>query len=210
MGSGGREESLVNRDALRATAHNGCIQPVRGSYGAIHVASHRRPRATLRPRSVALVLLVVGLGVAAYFFLAGALSPRPSVRILSPVTNATVPAGKTTVTVEVRNAELSMAVAPAKGVHLHYYLDANAPSAQSQPVVPTTGAWASSTKTTHEWNVTGAGLHILAVQLVTSDDRPLNPPAVAAVVVQVPKTPSTSAPSSTPTKTSPAKAEGGC
>ncbi len=200
----------MNRDALRATAHNGCIQPVRGSYGAIHVASHRRPRVAIRPRGVALVLLVVGLGVAAYFFLAGALTPTPSIRILSPVTNATVPAGKTTVIVDVRNAELSTAVAPAKGVHLHYYLDANVPTAQSQSAIPTTGALASSAKTTHEWSIAGAGLHILAVQLVTSDDRPLNPPVVAAVVVQVPKTPSTFVPANTPTKTTPATAAGGC
>ncbi len=168
----------------------------------------------IRPRSVALVLLVVGLGVAAYFFLAGALTPTPSIRILSPVANATVAAGKTTVIVDVRDAELSTAVAPAKGVHLHYYLDADVPTAHSQSVVPTTGAWASSTKTSYEWSIGSVGLHVLAVQLVTQDDRPLNPPVVAAVVVQVPKPLSTSAPSSasssTPTKTSPATAGGGC
>jgi len=199
----------MNRDALRATAHNGCIQPVRGSYGAIRVASHRRPRVAIRPRSVALVLLVVGLGVAAYFFLAGALTPAPSIRILSPVANATVAAGKTTVIVDVRDAELSTAVAPAKGVHLHYYLDADVPTAHSQSVVPTTGAWASSTKTTHEWSIGSVGLHILAVQLVTQDDRPLNPPVVAAVVVQVPKAPSTTPPPSTPSKASPTSSAGG-
>ncbi|MCX6101251.1 MAG: hypothetical protein NTV92_07500 [Candidatus Bipolaricaulota bacterium] len=159
---------------------------------------------------MALCLLLVGGGVAAYLFLSGANAPAPSVRILSPVTNATVPAGKTTVIVDVRDAELSTAVVPAKGVHLHYYLDADVPTAQSQSVVPTTGALASSAKTTHEWSITGAGLHILAVQLVTSDDRPLNPPVVAAVVVQVPKVPSTLVPANTPTKTTPAKAAGGC
>ncbi len=200
----------MNREALRATAHNGCIQPVRGSYGAIYVASPRRPRAAIRPRGVALVLLVVGLGVAAYFFLAGALTPTPSVRILSPVTNATVPAGKTTVTVEVGNAELSTAVAPAKGVHLHYYLDAIVPTTPNQSTVPAVGAWASSAKTTYDWSISGAGLHILAVQLVTSDDQPLNPPVVAAITVQVPRTPSTSTPPATPTKTSPAPTAGGC
>jgi len=204
----------VNRDALRATAHNGCIQPVRGSYGAIRIASRRRRYPAVRPWSLLIVLFFVGAGVAAYFFLAAALSPQPALRIISPTTDAAISGGKTTVTVEVRNADLSSGAASAKSYHLHYYLDATIPTAHDGSAIPATGAWASSTKTTHEWSITGAGLHVLAVQLVTQDDRPLDPPVVAAVVVQVPKPLSTSAPSSasssTPTKTSPATAGGGC
>ena len=204
----------MNRDALRATAHNGCIQPVRGSYGAIRIASRRRRYPAVRPWSLLIVLFFVGAGVAAYFFLAAALSPQPALRIISPTTDAAISGGKTTVTVEVRNADLSSGAASAKSYHLHYYLDATIPTAHDGSAIPATGAWASSTKTTHEWSITGAGLHVLAVQLVTQDDRPLSPPVVAAVVVQVPKPLSTSAPSSssssTPTKTSPATAGGGC
>ena len=203
----------MNRDALRATAHNGCIQPVRGSYGAIRIASRRRRYPAVRPWSLLIVLFFVGAGVAAYFFLAAALSPQPALRIISPTTDAAISGGKTTVAVEVRNAELG-AAARGKSFHLHYYLDATIPTAHDGSAIPATGAWASSTKTTHEWSIGSVGLHVLAVQLVTLDDRPLNPPVVAAVVVQVPKPLSTSAPSSasssTPTKTSPATAGGGC
>jgi hypothetical protein len=199
----------MNRDALRATAHNGCIQPVRGSYGAIRIALRRRRYPAVRPWSLLVVLLLIGAGVAAYFFLAGALSPQPALRIISPTTDVAISGGKTTIAVEVRNAELG-AAARGKSFHLHYYLDATIPTAHDRPAIPAIGAWASSAKTTHEWSISGAGLHILAVQLVTADDRPLNPPVVAAVVVQVPKPPSAPAPSSTPAKTSPAKAKGGC
>jgi len=199
----------VNRDALRANAHNGCIQPVRGSYGAIRIASRRRRHPAVRPWSLLIVLLLVGAGVAAYFFLAGALSPQPALRIISPTTDAAISGGKTTVAVEVRNAELG-AAARGKDFHLHYYLDAVIPTSPDQPAVSSTGTWASSTKTSHEWSIGSVGLHVLAVQLVTQDDRPLNPPVVAAVVVQVPKPPLAPESSITPTKTSPATAAGGC
>jgi len=199
----------VNRDALRATAHNGCIQPVRGSYGAIRIASRRRRYPAVRPWSLLIVLFFVGAGVAAYFFLAAALSPQPALRIISPTTDAAISGGKTTVTVEVRNADLSSGAASAKSYHLHYYLDATIPTAHDGSAIPATGAWASSTKTTHEWSITGAGLHVLAVQLVTQDDRPLDPPVVAAVVVQVPKPPSTTSSPSAPSKASPTSSVGG-
>ena len=199
----------MNRDALRATAHNGCIQPVRGSYGAIRIASRRRRYPAVRPWSLLIVLFFVGAGVAAYFFLAAALSPQPALRIISPTTDAAISGGKTTVTVEVRNADLSSGAASAKSYHLHYYLDATIPTAHDGSAIPATGAWASSTKTTHEWSITGAGLHVLAVQLVTQDDRPLDPPVVAAVVVQVPKPPSTTSSPSAPSKASPTSSVGG-
>lgn len=198
----------MNRDALRATAHNGCVQPVRGSYGAIHVASHRRPRAALCPRSIAVILLVVGLGAAAYFLIAGALSPQPRLRILSPAADAVILGGKTTVSVEVRGGELGAAVRD-KSYHLHYYLDADVPNAHDRPAIPATGAWASTMRTTYDWDISGAGIHILAVQLVTSDDRPLSPPVVAAVVVQVPKTPLAPASVRGSAATSPGAAAGG-
>ena len=198
----------MNRDALRATAHNGCIQPVRGSYGAIRIASRRRRYPAVRPWSLLIVLFFVGAGVAAYFFLAAALSPQPALRIISPTTDAAISGGKTTVAVEVRNAELG-AAARGKSFHLHYYLDATIPTAHDGSAIPATGTWASSTKTSHEWSIGSVGLHVLAVQLVTQDDRPLSPPVVAAVVVQVPKPPSTTPPPSTPSKASPTSSAGG-
>ena len=64
----------MNRDALRATAHNGCVQPVRGQYGAIRYTPRTRIRRTVRPWSLLLILLLVGGGLAAYLLLSGTLS----------------------------------------------------------------------------------------------------------------------------------------
>ena len=145
---------------------------------------------------------MVGGGLAAYFLLAGAFSPQPSLRILSPASDSVVAEGKTSVTVEVRNATLG--AGPGRLYHLHYYLDAIVPVVSGRSAIPTTGAWASTVKTSYDWDIRGPGLHVLAVQLVTAEDRPLDPPVVAAIAVQIPKP----APD-TPTKTSSAN-EGGC
>jgi hypothetical protein len=193
----------VNREALRVTARNGCIQPVRGNYGAIRLPSCSRPRAAIRPRSIALVLLLAGMGIFAYFLVSQALEPRPSLRILSPAPNSVVLGGRVTISVEVENARLSTGTGAAEGRHLHYYLDAIVPTAHDKPAVPTSGSWTSTTKTAHEWSISGEGLHILAVQLVGKDDRPLNPPVVAAVVVHAPQPAAT--PPASPQPTSPVK-----
>lgn len=183
----------MNRDALRATAHNGALQPVRGTYGAIHVSSRSRLRSGIRPRGLLAALLLVSGGLAAYLFLPGALAPKPTLRIVSPESGATVVANTVTVVVDVQNAELS-----AQGLHLYYYLDAVVPLAAGESAVPTTGAGVSSLRTSHRWDVASPGLHILAVQLVTADDRPLKRPIVAAVAVYVPKAPASPAPTSAP------------
>jgi len=156
-------------------------------------------------------MFVVG-GVAAYFVLSGAHAPSPSLRILSPTANATIPGGKTLVTVELANAQVGVTgtTGQSKGYHLHYYLDAVIPTAPGQSAVSATGTWASSTKTSHEWNIGGVGLHVLAAQLVTGDDRPLSQPVVAAVVVQVPKSPTVLPAPSSPSNASPARSAGGC
>lgn len=193
----------MNRDALRATAHHGCVQPVRGSYGAIHMASRRRQRSAIRPLRVAFALMLVGGGIAGYLLLSGADSPTPSLRILAPGPNATIPGGKTLVTVEVQSIQLGEAVGSSNGYHLHYYLDAIVPTTAGQKAITAKGTYASTIKTSYEWTIANVGLHVLAVQLVTNDDLPLRPPVVAAVTVQVTKAPSSSTPtpsrSSTPT-----------
>lgn len=194
----------MNRDALRASAHNGCVEPVRGRYGAVSLSGRGRPRATVRPRRIALVLALAGLTVLVYFLVSSVLEPRPSLRILSPAADSVISSGKVTVAVEVENAELSSSTTSSKGRHLHYYLDAVVPTDRAKPAVPASGAWTSTTKTSHEWAVTGAGLHILAVQLVAGDDRPLSPAVVAAVVVQVPR-PAAPPPAASPQPTSPVK-----
>ena len=200
----------MNRDALRATAHNGCVQPVRGTYGAIRMASRRRRGIAVRPLRLALILMIVGGGIAAYFLLSGADSPAPSLSILSPGPNATIPGGKTLVTVEVQNVRLGQVAGSSRGYHLHYYLDAVVPTTKGKPAVTATGSYASTTKTSNEWAVSTMGLHVLAVQLVTNDDLPLNPPVVQAITVQVPKPPTSTPATPSRSTTKPTPTGGGC
>lgn len=174
------------------------------------MASRRRRGIAVRPLRLALVVMIVGGGIAAYLLLSGADSPAPSLRIVSPSPNATIPSGKTEVSVDVQNVQLGSETGTSKGYHLHYYLDATVPTTKGRPAIPTTGSYASTTKTSHEWTISNMGLHILAVQIVTGDDKPLSPPVVQAITVQVPKPP---APTSTPpskSTTKPAPAGGGC
>ncbi len=200
----------MNRDALRATAHNGCLRPTWGAYGAIRRPAQPRRRTAFRALGVAAAAVVIGGGIGAHFFLSGAPAPTPSIRILSPIPDVTLVGGKAFVAVEVRNAQLGVSTSSAKGYHLHYYLDAIVPTEGRRSANPSVGKYVSTTKTAHEWTVSGVGLHVLTVQLVTDDDRPLTPPVVAAVTVKVPKGAS-SAPSPSPsTPSPPAKTPGGC
>ncbi len=173
----------MNRDALRAAIPSGCVQPVRGHYGAVRRSTRRRPWSRIRLRSLALIAVLGGLAALAYVLVSGAMQPRPSLRILAPLPDTVIAGGRTTVVVEVENAQLSA----SNGHHLHYYLDAVVPTARGKPAIPASGTWTSTTKTTQDWDLTGEGLHVLAVQLVDAGDRPLDPPVVAAVVVTVPR-----------------------
>lgn len=193
----------MNRDALRVSARNGCVQPVRGSYGAVSVRRRRRWPSAVRPRSVGLILLLGAGGLLAYFLVSATFEPRPTLRIVSPASDAVVAAATVAVVVDVSGATLSSGGGSSRNLHLHYYLDAEIPSDPTKPAVPTTGAWTSTTRTSHEWTLRGEGLHILAVQLVASDDRPLSPPVMAAVVVRVPRPAAT--PPASPQPTSPVK-----
>ncbi|MBI3930705.1 MAG: hypothetical protein HY325_01635, partial [Chloroflexi bacterium] len=66
----------------------------------------------------------------------------PSLKILSPVPNATLPAGPVTVKIEVTNFsivnKLGQSSAAGEG-HIHYYLDAEPPVTPGQPAVSAPG-----------------------------------------------------------------------
>jgi hypothetical protein len=105
--------------------------------------------------------------------------------ILSPLPNAVVSEGPTTVSVNVLNARW-IAKPDREGAHLHYYLDVEPPTAPNRRAVTRLGSWASSSGASFVWNVVGAGTHRLSVQLVRADDTPFTPPVLAAVSVVIP------------------------
>lgn len=199
----------MKRNMTCLTAYNGCIRPSRTGYSPVRAKALRRRPGVARSVGLLVVLALIGAGVAGFFLVVGADKPAPSLRIVSPTPDSTVQPGMTSVTVEVRNAHLGKGTAAGTGYHLHYYLNAVVPTSKGQPAIPSTGRYVSTTSTSHEWRIEDEGLHVLAVQLVTDADLPLDPPVVRSVTVRVPRPPSTPLPPSKPA-TSPAPMGGGC
>jgi len=97
------------------------------------------------------------------------------VLILSPEFDGGVMAGNVTVVVRMEN--------PPPGSHLIYYRDAVPPSAEGIPALSAPGTWAVSAMAAYTWHGVSPGTHTFAVQLVNSDDTPLDPPVLDAVDV---------------------------
>ncbi len=112
----------------------------------------------------------------------------PRVRILSPEDVGIAGPTNFTVTVAVENFQLVDALGgsnvPGEG-HLHYFLDAEAPTSPGVPAIPATGRYAPTANTTYTWTDVPGGYHIVAVELVNNDHTPLVPPATDTITVIV-------------------------
>jgi len=116
----------------------------------------------------------------------------PIIEIKSPSEGAKVQAGNVTVSVQVFNFSLmdkfGQENVPGEG-HIHYYMDAEAPTKPGQPAVTTAGSYAPSANAAHTWQNVAAGAHNFSVQLVNNDHTPIGPPAVRTVNVTAVATP---------------------
>lgn len=117
---------------------------------------------------------------------------RPGVEITYPVAGADpLPAGDVLVAVTVR----SFSIVDVNGSggrggdgRVVYYLDVDPiPTDNDATDVPNAGSGRAevSSMTSHTWPDVSAGRHILGVQLVDDDDRPLDPPVVDSVEIVV-------------------------
>jgi len=117
-------------------------------------------------------------------------TPAPKITILLPQNRSVVPAGDITVTVDVANfnlvAKLSQDNVPGEG-HIHYYMDADAPTTPGEPAVTEAGTYAATAATSYTWKNVAAGTHTFSVQLVNNDHTPLSTPVVVKIVVTVSK-----------------------
>jgi plastocyanin len=93
--------------------------------------------------------------------------------------------------------------------HLHYYLDADAPTTQGQPAVLTSGVWAHVATTSYTFTNVSAGSHTISVQLVNNNHTPLNPPVVQKITFNVTAATTTSTAPTTPTTTTTTTTTGG-
>jgi hypothetical protein len=114
--------------------------------------------------------------------------PSPRVTVLLPQNRSVLRPGDITVTVSLANFnpvdKLGQANAPGEG-HIHYYLDAEAPTEPGKPAVTAPGTYAATSATSYTWKNVTPGTHTFWVQLVNNDHTPLSPPVVIKVVVTV-------------------------
>jgi hypothetical protein len=168
----------------------------------------RHHRNRVRPWLVALGTLVVATSGAVFLMHDSAEVPF-SITVLAPVNGSAITPGATTISVQLSSVRWRDGRS-SQGLHLHYYLDVDPPTAPDRPAVTRLGTWASSDLTFHVWNVVGAGTHKLSVELVRGDDTPLVPAVTASVLVQIPSVGGAPTSSSGQPLQKPASAGGGC
>jgi hypothetical protein len=115
-----------------------------------------------------------------------AVSPGPpSVFIITPPFDGGILTGNVTILVEVSNFILvseEKENKPGTG-HLIYYQDVVPPVMRGVPAFTRPGTYGVSDTTTFEWDGITPGTHTFAVQLVNTDNTPLDPPMVDAIDV---------------------------
>ena len=113
-------------------------------------------------------------------------STAPSIKFVNPLDGGSVAAGDVMVTAEATNFklvdQLGKANAAGQG-HIHYFLDADAPTTQGKPAVTAAGTYDATASTTYVWKNVSAGTHTLSVELVNNDHTPLNPPVVQKITI---------------------------
>jgi plastocyanin len=131
---------------------------------------------------VSLLLLILALII----FPACAADGVPQISITEPKDGSEVAAGNVTVFVEVMNFDLvnKLAMASVAGEgHIHYFMDAAAPTAQGKPAITKPGTYVPTVNTSYTWTNVAMGMHNFSVELVNNDHTPLSTPVVAEVNV---------------------------
>ena len=126
----------------------------------------------------------------------------PTLTITAPTDGATLPPGNITVSVQVSNFQLVDKLGQTNVAgqgHLHYFLDADAPTTPGQPAVTAPGTYAATATTSYTWPNVAAGSHKLSVELINNDHTPLASPVVKSVTVTVSGATTTLPPTTTTT-----------
>jgi plastocyanin len=135
----------------------------------------------------------------------------PTIAITSPLDGAMIPAGNITVTIQAINFSIvdkqGQPSIPGQG-HVHFYMDVSPiPTDPTKLAIPTnaSAAWAHVSGNTYTFTNVPPGMHTFTVQLVNNDHTPVQPSAIAIVMVTVagPTTtnPTTTLPTAIPTST---------
>jgi outer membrane protein assembly factor BamB len=191
--SGGYGGATVVNDLVFTGTFDGMLYAFKRDTGQ-QVWSYQSPAAVNAWPAVAgdtLVWPLAGAGIPSVIgFKLG--STAPTIRFDSPLDGASIPAGDVTVTAETANFKLVDQLGKPNSAgqgHIHYFLDADAPTTQGQPAVTAPGTYAATANTTYTWNNVPAGKHTLSIELINNDHTPLNPPVVQKITVTVDSNP---------------------
>jgi outer membrane protein assembly factor BamB len=185
--SGGYGGATVVNDLVFTGTYDGMLYAFKRDTGQ-KVWSYQSPAAVNAWPAVAgdmIVWPIAGAGIPSVLgFKLG--STSPVVNIVSPVASSALAAGDVTVTAEATNItlvdQLGQPSAAGQG-HIHYFLDADAPTTPGKPAVTAPGTYAATAATSYTWKNVPAGTHTLSVELVNNDHTPLNPPVVQKITV---------------------------
>lgn len=103
--------------------------------------------------------------------------------------------GDVTISVSVSNFQLAdkdgQPATAAEG-HLLYSLDGNLPASEDSRAPGNTGSWAETASEIYTFHHVGSGTHIISVELVANDGKPLNPTTIATMTVVITELPHSS------------------
>jgi plastocyanin len=119
-------------------------------------------------------------------FKLGAKGGSPQSMITEPKEGAILPAGNITVSVSVKNFNLSNKFGQANVTgegHIHYFKDATAPTKPGKPAVTASGTWTNTVNKNYTWINVTPGMHNFSVELVNNDHTPLSPPMVDKITI---------------------------
>ncbi len=185
--SGGYGGATVVNDLVFTGTFDGMLYAFNRNTGA-QVWSYQAPSGVNAWPAVAgdtLVWPLGGPGIPSVIgFKLGATAP--AITLVTPSDKASLAAGDITVTAEATNIKLVDKLGKVKAAgegHLHYFLDADAPTAQGQPAVTAPGTYAATAASTYTWKNVLPGPHTLSVELVNNDHTPLNPPVIQKISI---------------------------
>lgn len=133
------------------------------------------------------MLLPIGLG-GFPSLIALRLGATTPVLAIIPDNGASVTAGAVKISVQALNFKLVDKLGKANVAgegYIHYFMDADAPTAPDKPAVTAAGTYAATAETSYTWANVVPGTHTFSAELVNNDHTPLVPPVIIKATVTV-------------------------
>jgi outer membrane protein assembly factor BamB/plastocyanin len=112
--------------------------------------------------------------------------------IVQPMDGSVLSTSDVNISVNVQNFMLNESTSSTRETdassqgHINYFMDVPVPTASGKPAITANGTYVHSANTSYTWRNVSAGMHNFSIELVNSNNTPLNPPVVDTVTVTVP------------------------